>query len=126
VSDCSVRRSSWSHRQLGWKSAFGLAAYGRTVSSDWSVPLSVREVIVPALSQMLTHVDGKLSRMSDGLWPRIAIGAANLLARSVVSVRVHSKPATWLILPVVICLSQRLSHACLSTSLSKVKPRMAH
>ena len=33
---------------------------------------------------------------------------------------------TWLILPVVICLSQRLSHACLSTSLSKVKPRMAH
>ena len=33
---------------------------------------------------------------------------------------------TWLILPVVICLSQRLSHACLSTSLNKVKPRMAH
>ena len=32
----------------------------------------------------------------------------------------------WLILPVVICLSQRLSHACLSTSLTKVKPRMAH
>ena len=37
-----------------------------------------------------------------------------------------SKLATWLILPVVICLSQRLSHACLSTSQSKVKPRMAH
>lgn len=34
--------------------------------------------------------------------------------------------ATWLILPVVICLSQRLSHACLSTSLNTVKPRMAH
>ena len=34
--------------------------------------------------------------------------------------------ATWLILPVVICLSQRLSHACLSTGLSKAKPRMAH
>ena len=33
---------------------------------------------------------------------------------------------TWLILPVVICLSQRLSHACLSTSLNMVKPRMAH
>ena len=33
---------------------------------------------------------------------------------------------TWLILPVVICLSQRLSHACLSISLSTVKPRMAH
>lgn len=34
--------------------------------------------------------------------------------------------APWLILPVVICLSQRLSHACLSTSLLKVKPRKAH
>jgi hypothetical protein len=33
---------------------------------------------------------------------------------------------TWLILPVVICLSQRLSHACLSTSPRMVKPRMAH
>ena len=33
---------------------------------------------------------------------------------------------TWLILPEVICLSQRLSHACLRTSLTKVKPRMAH
>ena len=32
----------------------------------------------------------------------------------------------WLILPVVICLSQRLSHACLSTNSCTVKPRMAH
>jgi len=31
-----------------------------------------------------------------------------------------------LILPVVICLSQRLSHACLSTCRIKAKPRMAH
>ena len=33
---------------------------------------------------------------------------------------------TWLILPVVICLYQRLSHACLSRSTSTVKLRMAH
>ena len=33
---------------------------------------------------------------------------------------------TWLILPVVICLSQRLSHACLSLSLPTVKLQMAH
>jgi hypothetical protein len=32
---------------------------------------------------------------------------------------------TWLILPVVICLSQRLSHACVSTCFKIVKPRMA-
>ena len=33
---------------------------------------------------------------------------------------------TWLILPVVICLSQRLSHACLSISITIAKLRMAH
>jgi hypothetical protein len=33
---------------------------------------------------------------------------------------------TWLILPVVICLSQRLSHACISINLFMVKLRMAH
>ena len=33
---------------------------------------------------------------------------------------------TWLILPVVICLSQRLSHACLSISIIIAKLRMAH
>jgi hypothetical protein len=37
-----------------------------------------------------------------------------------------SKIVTWLILPVVICLSQRLSHACLSISNHTVKLRMAH
>jgi hypothetical protein len=43
VSDSLVHRSSLSHRQLGWKSAFRLAAFGLIVSSDWSVPLSMRE-----------------------------------------------------------------------------------
>jgi hypothetical protein len=33
---------------------------------------------------------------------------------------------TWLILPVVICLSQRLSHACLSITLYTGRLRMAH
>ena len=37
-----------------------------------------------------------------------------------------SKVVTWLILPVVICLSQRLSHACLSISNCTAKLRMAH
>ena len=40
--------------------------------------------------------------------------------------RVSVSAATWLILPVVICLSQRLSHACLSTNFYTVKLRMAH
>ena len=36
------------------------------------------------------------------------------------------KIVIWLILPVVIRLSQRLSHACLSISNYTVKLRMAH
>ena len=40
---------------------------------------------------------------------------------------VHAeRNVTWLILPVVICLSQRLSHACLSINNYTVKLRMAH
>ncbi len=43
-----------------------------------------------------------------------------------VPARAHSTIETWLILPVVIRLSQRLSHACLSISTYTVKLRMAH
>ena len=39
---------------------------------------------------------------------------------------VYEKIATWLILPVVIRLSQRLSHASLSISNYTAKLRMAH
>ena len=36
------------------------------------------------------------------------------------------KLETWLILPVVICLYQRLSHACVCIYFYIVKPRIAH
>ena len=48
-SDCSeitVVPISLRNRQLGRKSAFGLAVYVQTVSSAWSVPLSVRELSI--------------------------------------------------------------------------------
>ena len=38
----------------------------------------------------------------------------------------HRSLITWLILPVVICLFQRLSHACLSIRSCTAKLRMAH
>ncbi len=43
-----------------------------------------------------------------------------------VELAVTGNEQTWLILPVVICLSQRLSHACLSISSYMAKLRMAH
>ena len=45
---------------------------------------------------------------------------------TVASAMVRDESETWLILPVVICLSQRLSHACLSISFFMAKLRMAH
>ena len=67
------------------------------------------------------------------VWPmpswRLAVVAAGVRSGLVpgVCVRLRSRRvATWLILPVVICLSQRLSHACLSISDYTVKLRMAH
>ena len=53
---------------------------------------------------------------------RVATGAPLAGAPARHPVRI----ATWLILPVVICLSQRLSHACLSISNYTAKLRMAH
>ena len=44
------------------------------------------------------------------------------------SVYIHKTvKATWLILPVVVCLSRRLSHACkVQAPITRAKPRMAH
>ena len=65
------------------------------------------------------------SCLGDNTWSRMITRVFALLWAVRYSKNL-SWQVTWLILPVVICLSQRLSHACLSTSLSKVKPRMAH
>jgi hypothetical protein len=40
--------------------------------------------------------------------------------------RIEMLSVTWLILPAVICLFQRLSHACLRISLKMVSLRTAH
>lgn len=44
-----------------------------------------------------------------------------------VSVVCHDRvPVPWLTLPVVMTLSHRRSHACVSASLVEVKPQVAH
>ena len=57
-----------------------------------------------------------------GYWPTVALtGNGELGFDSGEGAR-----ETWLILPVVICLSQRLSHACLRISILIANLRMAH
>jgi hypothetical protein len=59
---------------------------------------------------------GSPRSISPGVPPQGGAGSRSLRRTTVI----------WLILPVVICLSQRLSHACPSISKYKVKLRMAH
>ena len=74
--------------------------------------------ILIASSQLLSDGKSTLPSSAGNLKPRRGDCASVTLRRV--------KIPTWLILPVVICLSQRLSHACLSISLYTAKLRMAH
>ena len=66
-----------------------------------------------------------LSAHAVGL-DRILRPSTNLFRDGSLVSRTLAVEAIWLILPVVICLSQRLSHARLSTNFCTVKLRMAH
>ena len=68
----------------------------------------VRKVTVNEQSYSVNNLDVSNS---------ICLSISNLLEMALV---------TWLILPVVICLPQRLSHACLSLSDYTVRLRTAH
>ena len=74
----------------------------------------------------LTHVLVHASAVGGGA--RRARGVRGTAVPGAVCARVRQpfRVVIWLILPVVICLSQRLSHACLSINLYTVKLRMAH
>ena len=102
---------------------------------------SVRAIVVHVLRNAVNYdlTDGQSRRLSDcRKTVEVSVGVKlralveiqwvfrAVKRRKLTLVLIQTPRVTWLILPVVICLSQRLSHACLSTSLIKVKPRMAH
>ena len=73
----------------------------------------------PVLIKNISHCSGKMHRAR--------FNRLHLFERANrISLESDSARETWLILPVVICLSQRLSHACLSISIAIAKLRMAH
>ena len=97
----------------------------------------------------MSSLGGLLRRLKrdecDSIWLQTHYYAANLLDGAYRTVHVTFSPIdrpptracvgfgqaasliiTWLILPVVICLFQRLSHACLSIRSRTAKLRMAH
>jgi hypothetical protein len=104
-------------------SSRGLHAAGPSMPS--------RAARAPAADQVLENSSGATGwpweppygvtfGVGRGVYPPLPItisGPSGGVALTVPSrVRSRSKRVTWLILPVVICLSQRLSHACLSIS----------
>ena len=109
---------------FGELSGGNLMAHGRHFSRESSPPLwAERRASGRPLLLVLTNFCRAVgavfgpSDLRSGCLVGAASGRGRLSALKIV---------TWLILPVVICLSQRLSHACLSISNHTVKLRMAH
>ena len=101
-------------------------ALGRLSSAP--PPSGLREALVPRMNNSCadTSAHGRLHGRNRGVvqplgesWALAGsllreFGRSGEYLEAVVHGPGHNKAATWLILPVVICLSQRLSHACLS------------
>ena len=99
--------------------------YARGSEAPWNglvVPAACSESL--AFAFLVARCLGVGVRVQESM-PGRATSRLTVPLRSVAGAFVRSR-ATWLILPVVICLSQRLSHACLSISDYTVKLRMAH
>ena len=74
-------------------------------------------------------VKGRITESTCLIQPRFLCCVVVLRFRAGAAARrgfPRRKTITWLILPVVICLSQRLSHACLRISFFMANLRMAH
>ena len=67
------------------------------------------------------HVSGDTTLATDGAAARVSSDACQVVRLCTRGTRPSLWVAIWLILPVVICLSQRLSHACLSINAFIVK-----
>ena len=73
-----------------------------------------QETLVAACEQFLTRIES-FFKIRDELPPRkVGLGLPSILVCNKLLLQRVGKVVTWLILPVVICLSQRLSHASLS------------
>ena len=86
------------------------------------------QIAVEALLQCVTVVACSVKcemelQMSAQWTPVLALGQFSVMRAPHVACHDHF---TWLILPVVICLSQRLSHESVSTCRQMAKPRTAH
>ena len=130
VPDCSLGRSPalrWSARGQTFVSLSAWSAYG--LETDLVRRSRVRGTAPPTTvgkerRRSHTSTNGSVLRLP----PRWTVD------RSEAHVRKKNgwfqtplvPPFTWLILPVVICLSQRLSHASVSTCRQMAKPRTAH
>jgi hypothetical protein len=87
---------------------------------------ALRGVRLPCAGCLRAAAAWRLLEALDPYGPGASRGSSDGVAMGVPSRGGRSTIVTWLILPVVICLSQRLSHACLSISNYTVKLRMAH
>ena len=87
---------------------------GRQLEGSWEISFCSKRAWGVVLASLVMFADQFPLLLRDLfcktlLWERAAL----------LQWRAQGNESTWLILPVVICLSQRLSHACLSISASR-------
>ena len=117
---------SETHVFLGFNAQrFGFVLRRKRFDGCWIVPVHSRSELSSWLKSGQYHVWGAVVFAA----PVSSLGARRSPATPLVpfvGFEGLRSVETWLILPVVICLSQRLSHACLSISFYMAKLRMAH
>ena len=103
-------------------------------SAELQVSLTLTSALAPAQRVVPDNCETHASEQSllvNTLYPKPLLHDDKLVAGGPRTAGltydvIVTKAATWLILPVVICLSQRLSHACLSISIYTAKLQTAH
>ena len=112
-----------------------LGCSARSGSAAPSVSVTEKAFGPGGIGRARRKLPGPLSRFREGGSGRLPVASAERATFSALFRKIRGGIARgsagrgvviWLILPVVICLSQRLSHACASTYFNTVKPRMAH
>ena len=88
--------------------------------ADWTTELADHLALTMLFAQGLGFgLEAWLANLI-GLWGPLVTKGQPFVGKG------EPRPVTWLILPVVICLSQRLSHACLRVTPVRGSLRMAH
>jgi hypothetical protein len=122
VSECSLHKTvPFGKLSAGLRAGISLLRTMGPVGKEWKY----QRKAAGSVKRVVLRIIWKFSVIKSRLWElllsllcergvKATCCVSDKLIHSNPKLRLADKEVTWLILPVVICLSQRLSHACLS------------